>query len=233
MTSLNVDLATVVASLPGGHGGSAYYQLAGQGNNTLTAIEAHVGGSNSFYFDLVGTAGDDALNGKLWGNGEYGVSHVDYRDALSAVQANLATGTAAGGSGNDTFANINSVFGSNFDDVLVGNGSFNNLFGDAGNDTLQGMAGDDILTGGASGDIFVFAANGGNDTVTDFQDGQDLIRLDGIFASSSDQAFLDFVANLQASANGDHTIDGLPGVTITLTGVEVKTLQANDFVIHA
>ena len=79
----------------------------------------------------------------------------------------------------------------------------------------------------------MFTANGGNDTVTDFQDGQDLIRLDGIFASSSDQAFLDFVSNLQGSANGDQTIDGLPGVTITLTGVEVKTLQANDFVIHA
>jgi serralysin len=44
----------------------------------------------------------------------------------------------------------------------------------------------------------------------------------GIFASNSDQAFLGFVANLHASANGDRIIDGLSGLAITLTGVDVK-----------
>ena len=217
------------------------------GNDALFAVEAVRGtsfldhydatdfgisgsnvGSSGTFNQFEGLGGDD----EIIGNNN---TRVAYNSATGAVVVDLQAGTADGNLsvGHDTLTNVSQARGSNFGDTLSGNGNNNTLDWQGGADELHGRGGNDTLTGGAAGDTFVFTANGGNDTITDFQDGQDLFRLDGIFASSSDQAFLDFVTNLQASANGDHTIDGLPGVTITLTGVEVKTLGANDFVIHA
>ncbi len=50
---------------------------------------------------------------------------------------------------------------------------------DAGNgrDTLDGDSGDDILTGGSGKDVFVFGVKAGDDVITDFQLGLDVIDL--------------------------------------------------------
>jgi Ca2+-binding RTX toxin-like protein len=54
------------------------------------------------------------------------------------------------------------------------------LDGGRGNDVLNGGGGDDELTGGQDLDTFVFGEASGDDVVTDFRNGQDLIRFDGI-----------------------------------------------------
>lgn len=76
---------------------------------------------------------------------------------------NAAADLLIGGLGNDT---LNGLTGN---DTLVGG---------TGNDTLTGGAGDDTLIGGNGSDIFRYDARGfGQDTITDFVQGQDRIDL--------------------------------------------------------
>jgi len=91
---------------------------------------------------------------------------------------------------------IENATGSNYNDVLKGNGSANILNGGAGNDTIDGGggadtiiggAGHDTMTGGLSNDKFVFqhaydgpmsaATYNDMDTITDFVRGEDKIDL--------------------------------------------------------
>ncbi|WP_352566505.1 beta strand repeat-containing protein, partial [Mesorhizobium australicum] len=53
------------------------------------------------------------------------------------------------------------IIGSNYDDILNGDGSANALYGGAGNDTINGNTGNDTLIGGAGNDTLVGGA--GND----------------------------------------------------------------------
>jgi Ca2+-binding RTX toxin-like protein len=152
--------------------------------------------------ELIGGSGDDFFTGGVGNDtidGGGGTDRADYARATSAVTVDLIKGTAIGGEGNDTLVNIESVFGSVFDDTIILNaangyaqgaagddlliaGAFGNrLFGIDGNDTLIGGAGEDELIGGA-GDDFIsggagndFADGGtGNDTING-GDGDDRI----------------------------------------------------------
>ncbi|WP_181177641.1 type I secretion C-terminal target domain-containing protein, partial [Mesorhizobium sp. B4-1-1] len=53
------------------------------------------------------------------------------------------------------------IIGSNYDDILNGDGSANALYGGVGNDTINGNAGNDTLIGGAGNDTLIGGA--GND----------------------------------------------------------------------
>jgi Ca2+-binding RTX toxin-like protein len=107
--------------------------------------------------NLQGRVGDDTLDGGAGDdvlNGGPGVNTATYADATSAVNVSLAITTAqnTGGAGSDTLGNIQNLVGSNFSDVLTGDGNNNYLNGGAMEDTLYGGAGDDTLNGGAGGD---------------------------------------------------------------------------------
>ncbi|MBK6296134.1 MAG: hypothetical protein IPF55_19295 [Rhodoferax sp.] len=102
-------------------------------------------------------AGNDAIDG-----GE-GYDYLYFTDATSGVSINMVTGTALGGSGSDTIAGIELVFGSSFNDTFVGSNSPVGFLGGDGNDTITGGAGRDHLEG-----------NGGDDTI-DGKDGVDAV----------------------------------------------------------
>ena len=79
------------------------------------------------------------------------------------VTANLETGTATG-EGSDTFVDsFEGLIGSDFGDVLTGDGSANFIVGRSGNDTISGGGGADRLTGDAGDDTLV--GGGGDDTI--------------------------------------------------------------------
>jgi Ca2+-binding RTX toxin-like protein len=91
--------------------------------------------------------------------------------------------------------------------------------GSAGADVIGGWAGNDVLTGNGGADVFEFDASAsfGNDTITDFADGSDLIDLDYNDVTIAD----DGAGNaLITHANG----------TVTLTGVDFADIDQNDFV---
>ena len=58
--------------------------------------------------------------------------------------------------------------GSEFNDIITGNGGNNTLEGQGGNDVLDGGGGNDTLTGGTGSDIFVYKPGYGVTTITDF-----------------------------------------------------------------
>jgi Ca2+-binding RTX toxin-like protein len=159
-TDTLVNLEQIFGSPHDDHlaGGAADTQLVGvDGDDTITG-----GSGNDVLFGnngndtIVGGAGDDFLvpgSGIDTLDGGVGNDKAAYWDAPGPITASLADGGATG-DGNDTFANLEGIHGSSFDDTFVGDSGDNELFGLDGNDTLSGGAGNDFLYG-----------NNGNDTI--------------------------------------------------------------------
>ena len=118
-------------------GGAGDDKLYGQGNNDT----------------LAGGAGADLLDGGT----ETDTADYSASSAWVNVDLSLATAQMGGGDGNhalgDTLTGIENLTGSNFGDVLKGNGGANVLNGLDGDDTLYGGGGIDSLFGDIGDDI--------------------------------------------------------------------------------
>ncbi|MDW8177974.1 MAG: 5'-nucleotidase C-terminal domain-containing protein [Gloeomargarita sp. SKYBB_i_bin120] len=120
---------------------------------------------------LVGTAGNDTINGGVGNDILYGEGGND------VLSGDSGSDTIDGGDGNDT---LNGGSGA---DTLIGGAGNDILDGGSGGDVLVGGFGDDLLTGGSGSDRFVFDGNApfgaalGRDTVTDFTPGLDALVL--------------------------------------------------------
>ena len=132
-----------------------------------TALDADA--IQASYNAINGTGGSDADTI----DGGEGTDTVDYSDANSAVNVNLAAGTATGGGDSDTLTNVENVTGSAHDDTLTGDENANTLIGGEGDDTVAGAGGDDVLAGGLGADTLsgdagddVISGNEGADTIS-------------------------------------------------------------------
>ncbi|MFC2952879.1 calcium-binding protein [Marinicaulis aureus] len=174
---------------------------------------------------LVGYGGDDYLNGyedndTLIGgagaddlNGGTGNDWAKYNSSPSAVAIDLGSDPASGGDAEgDILTSIENIFGSKYNDTLIGDGGDNEIGGGLGNDEIRGDDGADTLKGAAGFDL-IFGDNGddyidggsenddlrgsaGNDTVLGGY-GRDVIR-----GNSGDD-------DIRGGAGGDTLAGGL------------------------
>lgn len=129
---------------------------------------------------LDGGADDDTLNG---GKGRDTLLGQGGDDTLEGKKGE---DVLRGGIGNDTLKggnNADTLFGGQGADTLLGGNANDTLNGETGADTLDGGNGADTMTGGGGADTFVINADGASDTITDFENGTDLIDIDVAFAA--------------------------------------------------
>ncbi|MEN0107905.1 MAG: DUF5801 repeats-in-toxin domain-containing protein, partial [Pseudomonas sp.] len=229
-----------------------------------TDVKDTLNGGDGDYF-LLGLGGNDVLNGGYGNdilvgglgydtlNGGAGVDTASYHDAPSAVNANLATGVATGGAGNDTFSSIENLIGSDYNDTLTGDGNSNYLHGGAGNDTIIGGGGADFivgglgadtLTGGTGKDTFIWekgGLGGGTDTITDFvvdhatggaNPNADVLDLSQLLSGvsqvgSSLDDYLSFSFGASTTLHIATTAGGAPQQDVTLTGVNLASIYGS------
>ena len=157
---------------------------------------------------LYGLGGNDILDGgegadHLNGNG--GHDQATYSQSGAGVFVTLASniGHGYGGSAEgDTLIDIEDIFGSKYDDTLVGNDEENYLDGSYGNDTLKGGGGADDLYG-----------TWGIDTASyETSPAAVVVSLASGLATGGDATGdeLYYIENLTGSAHGD-TLDGDDG----------------------
>jgi serralysin len=167
----------VGVNLAGGPGND--YVRAGASASYLSGMDGddYLFGSSASEDLIDGGAGADRLNG---GAGLRDM--VSYYDSPSGVAINIANNTASGGHATgDVIGGFESISGSFYADMLIGNsddnwlagnGGADRIFGGAGNDILDGVAGS-TLTGGVGDDHYIIhtgativeSANAGRDSI--------------------------------------------------------------------
>ncbi len=132
--------------------------------------------------DIYGGPGDDTIaivnvSGAESVFGGPGNDTLVLSDVYGGTDANLVSGTVVSGGTTQFTQEFENITGSDANEVPIGSIENNllrsvdgtdTLCGEQGNDTLIGEAGSDVLSGGGGADPFVFAANKGNDRITDF-----------------------------------------------------------------
>jgi Ca2+-binding RTX toxin-like protein len=121
---------------------------------------------------LTNTAGNDILAGSISDD-----NTVTYADSTAPIKVSLNISSQQNtiGAGLDTLTGIENLIGSNYSDILTGNGKDNALLGEAGNDTLSGFSGADTMIGGLGNDNY-FVENAGDVIIENFNEGIDSVN---------------------------------------------------------
>jgi Ca2+-binding RTX toxin-like protein len=161
---------------------------------------------------LDGRDGNDYLQGGLGADtliGGAGEDWASYSDSSMYVSVDLATGTGLSGSAQgDTLSGIERLYGSNFGDGLRGDANNNTIYGRDGTDILNGRGGLDLLNGGAGADIFEFTASTALsvDTIEDFLNDVDKLRITGAAYANTGVSVADLLTNHATAVGSDVSI---------------------------
>ncbi|MEX5601200.1 hypothetical protein SM763_23995, partial [Pseudophaeobacter sp. C1-32P7] len=186
--------------LDGGRDGDTLY--GGKGSDTL------VGGHGDD--ELFGRRGDDVLRG---GDGSDILKGGRGHDEIFGRRDD---DVLRGGAGNDT------VVGGHGRDTLFGRRGDDDLHGGRGNDTLIGGSGDDLLSGGLHADTFIFGRNAGNDTISDFGRGSDVVEISSGARSLS---------QIEFTQSGGDVLMAFADVTVLVENITVSELSMADHFI--
>jgi serralysin len=171
---------------------------------------------------LGGSVGNDNLSGEggadeLWGAD--GNDTLDGGDDNDRIGAGNGDDRALGGAGNDQ------IFGGTGNDTLFGNDGNDTLYGASGDDNIDGGAGDDLIYAGAGADVIIFST--GADRAEIFSTAEDRIDLSGVASITN---IADLRANHLSEVGGNAVIDDGAGNMLTLQGIAVSALSADDFI---
>lgn len=196
---------TVGSDLLDGRAGADWIN-GGLGDDTIKGRDGddRIGGSSGDDWIMGGTGRDVIFGGS-------GFDTVSYADLSHRIVVRLDK-EKSGGVDGDRLVGVEAVQGTAFADTIIGDAGVNVLMGEAGDDTLDGHGGDDTLWGGAGSDVFVFST--GADTVMDFRQGWDRVRVDGDVA----------ISEIDGSA-----LLTLGDDTMLLVGIDPGDLTADDF----
>lgn len=224
-------------TLIGGHGEDTL--VGGEGNDSMDGgarADSLVGDDGND--TMAGGSGNDTLEGGAGADDLIGGSGEDtasYRNADAGVVASLFNpGQNTGAAEGDTYASIEVIEGSRFDDTLRGGEGDNTLDGRKGADALNGREGDDSLRGGGGADSL--RGREGNDTLDGGGAGDLLIGGDGDDSLTGGGGGDEFRLN---TGDGTDTITdfqigndviGLQGVGISFAGLSI-TQDGNDAVV--
>ncbi|MEM1401083.1 MAG: calcium-binding protein, partial [Pseudomonadota bacterium] len=163
--------------------------------------------------------GDDGAN-TLAGTG--GIDNMHGAKGNDLMQAAGGNDYVFGEGGHDTLE------GGAGDDWLEGGSSNDMMDGGLGNDTLVASRGKDELTGGADADVFLFKDTIRKATITDFEDGIDLIDLSRMEAARN----MDDIEVEQVAAN-EYTLffgnDAGKETVVQVLSASNVALDQNDF----
>jgi hypothetical protein len=159
---------------------------------------------------------------------------ADIKDSFDVINYDQQFNRAVYNKNTTTFLNdLNNVtLGlDNSNDIINGQGGNDTLSGLSGEDILRGGAGDDLLnsglgndtlTGGSGRDLFSLEKNNGSETITDFEDGTDLIALRKGFQFSE--------LSITSGSTGTNICLANTGeVLMFLQGVQSNLIGAQDF----
>ena len=173
---------------------SAYDNSATLVNSGVSYLRFGDGGddatlSNSYVGLLHLDDGDDTVtmtNGStveaLFGRS--GIDIIDVGDGF--------VGSARLGGGSDDYfggGDEDFVRGGAGDDLIRGEGGDDQLFGGDDNDILVGGADSDVMAGGIGADTFIYEGGDGDDVITDFEVGVDLVDLSALGIGFGDLTF--------------------------------------------
>ncbi len=162
-----------------------------------------------------GTEAEDDMEGTELEDGMFGLGGDDL------MHGRAGDDLVDGGSGNDT------IKGGKGADELRGGTGTDILDGGKARDTLNGGLGNDTLTGGRGRDTFVINPGGGADTITDFENGIDVIDL------SAFHRFEGVAAVMSALQVGASVVLNLPGGTsVTLQAFTLAELGLEDVILE-
>ncbi|MCP5072185.1 MAG: calcium-binding protein, partial [Rhodobacteraceae bacterium] len=154
--------------------------------------------------EIVGDANDESITGSIAADliaGNGGADSIDGGAGADSITGDGGADTIYGGLGADVIdgggAN-DRIYGGSAKDTLTGGANRDSLYGGNGTDTLYGGADDDLLRGNAGGDLiedgtgvdkmwgnddadtFQLVTDAETDYIKDFEDGTDLIDIEGV-----------------------------------------------------
>jgi Ca2+-binding RTX toxin-like protein len=229
--------------LTGGAGNDMLH--GGAGDDTLTGgtgIDQLFGGEGNDTFVVASSGGDDrdAFDGgagvdRLLVTGTAALTLAGFDATASSIEIWQGNDRAVLGTGAANvfdFSGLQSVTGMLYvnggagDDTIIGSQFNDDLRGGDGNDQLFGGLGNDVLTGGVGIDTFIFAADSGNDRITDFNRTQDIIKFEA-------DIFADVASILDAATQvGSNVVIAYgEGSTLTLNNVSLANLSTANWLV--